>query len=177
MLKTRNHHISCIQMQTIYGWAMSQKLPVDGFKWKKYMLKFNEDFIKNYDEDSDKGYFFEVDIDYPKQLHDFHRNLPFLAETMKINKCNKLVCNLYDKNHYVLHIGALKQALDHGIIFLKVPKVIQFNQEAWLKEYVDINTKLKKQVKNNFEKDFFKLMNNPVFGKTMENVQKHRDIK
>ena len=95
---------------------------------------------------------------------------------MKINKCNKLVCNLYDKNNYVVHIRSLKQALDHGTL-KKVHKVIQFNQEAWLKEYIDMNTELIKQAKKDFEKDFFKLMNNSIFGKTMENVRNHRDIK
>ena len=81
----------------LYGWAMSQKLPVNSFKWKTNMLKFNEEFIKNYDEDSDKGYILEVDIEYPKDLDDLHSDLPFLPEKMKINKCNKLVCNMYDK--------------------------------------------------------------------------------
>ena len=106
-----------------------------------------------------------------------HSHLPFLAERMKINKCNKLVCNLYDKNNYVVHIRSLKQALNHGLLLKKVHRVIQFNQEAWLKEYIDMNTELRKQAKNAFEKDFFKLMNNSVFGKTMENVRRHRDIK
>ena len=96
---------------------------------------------------------------------------------MKINKCSKLVCNRYDKNNYVVHITSLKQALDHGLMLKKVHRVIQFNQEAWLKEYIDMNTELGKQAKNDFEKDFFKLMNNSVFGKTVENVRKHRDIK
>ena len=77
---------------------MSQKLPVNSFKWKTNMLKFHEEFIKNYDEDSDKGYILEVDVEYPKDLHDLHSDLPFLPEKMKINKCNKLVCNMYDKN-------------------------------------------------------------------------------
>ena len=81
------------------------------------MLKFNEDFITNYNEDSDKGYIFEVDVKYPKRHHNLYYDLPFLPEIMKINKCNKLVCNLYDKKNYAVHIRSLKQALDHGIIF------------------------------------------------------------
>ena len=95
---------------------------------------------------------------------------------MKINKCNKLVCNLYDKNNYVVHIRSLKQALNL-ILLKRVHRVVQFNQKAWLKEYTDMNTELRKQAKNDFEKVFFKLMDNSVFGKTMENVRKHGDIK
>ena len=141
------------------------------------MLKFNEYFVKNYDENSDKGYIHEVDVEYPKNLHDLHSDLPFLLERMKINQSSKLVSNLPDKNSYVVHIRLFKQALNHGLILKKVHRVIQFNQETWSKEYIDMNTELKKQAKYDFEKDFFKLMNNSVFGKTMENVRKHRDIK
>ena len=96
---------------------------------------------------------------------------------MKIGKCNKLVCSLYDKKDYVVHIRSLKQALNHGIILKKVHRVTQFNQKAWLKAYIDVNAELRKQAKNDFEEDFFKLMNNAVFGKTMENGRNHRDIK
>ena len=96
---------------------------------------------------------------------------------MKINQCYKLLCNLYDKNNYVVHVRSLNQILDHELILKKVYKVIQFNQEAWLKEYIEINTRLRTEAKNNFEKDFLKSMNSSVFGKTMENVRKHKDIK
>ena len=127
------------------------------------MLKFDKDFIKSYDEDSDKGYIFEVDVEYPKYLHVLYSDLPFLPERMKINKCSKLVCNLYDEKIYVVHIRTLKQALDHGLILKKVHRVIQFNQEACLKQYIDIDIELRKQTKIDFEKDFFKLLNNSVF--------------
>ena len=110
-------------------------------------------------------------------MHDLHSDLPFLPERMKINKCNKLVCNLYDKNNYVVHIRALKQALKHGLRLKKVHKAIAFYQEAWLIEYIDMNAKLRKQANNEFEKQIFNDINNYVFGKTMENVRKHRDIK
>ena len=96
---------------------------------------------------------------------------------MEVNKCKKLVCNLFNKKKYVVHINVLKQALNHGLKFKKIHRVIEFNQKAWLKPYVDMNTELKKAAKNDFEKDLFKLMNNSVFGKTMENIRKHRDIK
>ena len=96
---------------------------------------------------------------------------------MKIDKCKKLVCNLRNKKKYVVHIKSLKQALNHGLKLKKVHRIVEFNQQAWLKPYIDMNTELRKLVKNDFQKDFFKLMNNSVFGKTMENIRKHRDIK
>ena len=109
---------------------MSQKLPADGFKWKENISEFNEELIKNYDEDSNKGYILEVDIEYPRNLHDLHSDLPFLPERMKINKCSKLVCYLYDKNYCIVYIRPLKQALNQGLILKKFHRVIQFNQEA-----------------------------------------------
>ena len=154
---------------------MSQKLPLNDYC--RNMSKFSEELIKNYDEDSDKGYILEPDVKYPKNLHGLYEDLPFLPEKMKISKRKKLVSNFYDKKIYVVHIRSLKQALNHGLILKKVHRVIQFNQKAWLKPYIDMNTEKRKEAKNDFERDFFKLMNNAVFGETMENVRKHRDIK
>ena len=94
-------YIQYLDASNLYGWAMSQKLPVSGFKWEKDMPKFTEEFIKNYDEDSDKGYILEVDVKYLKQLHDLLSDLPFSPERMKIDKCKKLVCNLYNKEKYL----------------------------------------------------------------------------
>ena len=170
-------YIQYLDANNLYGLAMSQKLPVNDFKWINNVSKINEKFIKNYDEDSDGLYIFEVDVNYPKRLHYLQSDLPFFPEGMKIDKCKKLVCNLHDKKRYVLHIRLLKQALDYGLNLKKIHRVIEFNQKSWLKPYIDMNTEVRKIAKNDFEKDFFKLMNNTVFGKTMENVRKHRDIK
>ena len=134
-------------------------------------------FIKNCNENNDKGYILEVDIKYPKRLHELHSDLPFLSERMEVNKCKKLVCNLFNKKKYLAPINTLKQALNHGLKLKKVHRVIEFNQEAWLKPYIDMSTELRKAAKNDFEKDLFKLMNNSVFGKTMETIRKDRDIK
>ena len=159
---------------------MSKKLTVNGFKWldtSETSNKINEDFIKNYDENNGKGYILEVDVKYPKRLHKLHSDLPFLSERMEVNKCKKLVCNLFNKKKYVAHMNALKQALNHGLKLKKIHRVIEFNQEAWLTPYINMNTELRKVAKNDFEKDLFKLLNNSVFGKTMESIRKHRDIK
>ena len=138
--------------------------------------KINEELIKNYYENSKKGYILEVDVKYPKKLHDLHSDLPFLPKRIKIDKCKKLVRDLHNKKKYVVHIKSLKQALNHGLKLKRVHSIIEFNQKAWLKPYIDINTELRKLAKDDFEKDLFKLMNNAVFGKTMENIRKHRDI-
>ena len=170
-------YIQYLDANNLYGWAMSQKLPVNYFKWIEDTSKINENFIKNYDENNGKGYILEVDVKYPKRLHKLHSDLPFLPKRMKIDKCKKLVCNLLNKKKYVVHINSLKQALNHGLKFKKIHRVIEFNQKAWLKPYIDMNTELRKVADSDFEKDFYKLMNNAVFGKTMGNIRKHRDIK
>ena len=169
-------YIQYLDANYLYGWAMSKKLPVNGFKWidnnetaepsylersKKHVI--NEDFIKNYDENNYKGYIFEADVKYPKRSHELHSDLPFLSKRMEENKCKKLVCNLFNKKKYVAQINTLKQALNHELKLKKIHRVIEFNQEAWLKPHIDMNTELRKLAKNNFEKDLFKLMNNSVF--------------
>ena len=151
---TESSFLEYVDANNLYGWAMPQKLPVDNFKWikKDDLLKFDESVIKNYDKNSDKGYILEADVEFPKNLHKLHSDLPFLPERMKINKCSKLVCTVYDKENYVVHIRALKQALDHGLILKKVYRVIELRQEAWLKPYIDMNTELRKEAKNEIEK-------------------------
>ena len=100
-----------------------------------------------------------------------------MCEKMKINKVEKLVPNRRDKKNYVIHIRALDQALIHGLVLEHIHRAIEFNQSDWMKPYIDFNTQLRTLTTNNFEKDFFKLMNNSVCGKTMENIRKHRNIK
>ena len=169
-------YIQYLDANNLYGWAMSQILPVNNFKWVKDTSKKIEEFIKNYNENNKKGYILEVDVKYPNKLHDSHSDLPFLPKRMKINKCKKLICNLQNKKKYVVHIKSLKQALNRGLKLKKIYRIIEFNQKAWLKPYIDMNTEVRKLAKDDFEKDLFKLMNNAVFGKTMENITKHRDI-
>ena len=168
-------YIQYLDANNPYGWAMSKELPVNGFRWLE-INEINEEFIKNYNENDNKDFIIEVDVRYPKRLHKLHSDLPFLPKRMKIDKCNKLVCNLFNKKKYVVHINSLKQALNHGLKLKKTHTVIKFNQEEWLKPYIDMNTKLRKEAKNDFKKDLFKLMNNSVFRKTMENIRNHRDI-
>ena len=122
---------------------MSQKLPVDSFQLKKNASKFNKKFIRNYDEDRDKRYIFELDVKYPKSLHNFHSILLFLPKRMKIKKFNKVVCNWFDKKNYAVHMRALKQALNHSLVLKRVHRVIKFNQKAWLIPNIDVNNKLK----------------------------------
>ena len=139
---------------------MSQKLPVNSFDWVKDTSQFNEDFIENYNEESDEGYFLQVDVQYLEKLRELHNDLPFLPERMKSEKVERLVVNLYDKTEYVIHIRNLKQALNHGLVLRKVHRVIKCNPNAWLKPYIDMNTGLRKKAKNDFEKDFLKLIDN-----------------
>ena len=112
-------YLMYLDANNLYGWVMSQMLPINSFKWVKNLSKFNESFIKNYDENSDKWYILEVDVKYPKNLHKLHSDLPFLPERKKIKKWEKLVCTIQNKKNYVIDIRALKQALNHGLILKK----------------------------------------------------------
>ena len=115
-------YIQYLDANNLYGWAMTKKLPVNGFKW----IDNNE----TAEPVINKGYIFKADVKYPKKLHKLHSYLPFLSERMEINKCKKLVCNLYNKKKHIAHINTLKQALNHGLKFKKIHRVIEFNQEA-----------------------------------------------
>ena len=128
-------------------------------------------------ENNDYGAILEVYVEYPAMARIRYQDLSFLTKQKKIKKVHKLVTTLDDKERYIVYISALKQALDHGLKLKKVHRVIEFKQQAWLKPYIDKNNGLRKHAKNEFEKDLFKLMNKSVYGKTMEKVRNHRDIK
>ena len=189
------NYLQYLDANNLYGWAMSQPLPTGEFKWVDIEnlkggaseLKKTIDMMVRNSNNRGVGYLLEVDVKYPRELHDHHNDLPFMCEKIRVkglagagavlHGVEKLVPNLHDKKKYVIHVKALKQALDHGLVLEKIHRVIQFKQSAWMKEYIDFNTRLRTVAKNDFEKDFYKLMNNSVFGKMMENIRKHRDIK
>ena len=133
-----------MERKKLCEWAMFQRLPLDDTKWVEETCQFNEDLIKSYNDDCDEEYFLEVDVQYPENLHNLHNDLPFSPERMKIEKVEKLVANLHDKEEYVIDITNSKQALNRGLI---LKSVIKFNQNARLKPYIDMNTKLIKKQK------------------------------
>ena len=147
-------YIQYCDVNNLYGLAMSQKIPVTNCEWVKDNPQYNENFIKSYNEESDEVYFLEVDVQYLENLHEHHNALPFLPERMKIDKVEKLAANLHDQTEYVIHIRNLKQASNYKLILKKVHKVIKFNQNTWLKPYIDINADVRKKAKNDFVKDF-----------------------
>ena len=130
----------------------SRKLPVSGFKWVEDTSQLSKDFIENFNEDSDEVYFLEVDVQSLENLHNFHNDIYFLPEKMKIQKIKKLVGNLHNKTEYAMTIRNLKQALRHGLVLEKVHRVTKVNQKAWIKSYIDRNTEIRKKTKNDFEK-------------------------
>ena len=144
----KNKESSCLQyldVNNLYGWAMQQKLPVNNFEWIKDISQFNEDFIEDFNEESEKEYFLKLDVQCTEKTHGFHNDLSFLPKTMKIEKFEKLVANFRDKAEYVIHIRILKQTLNHGLVLKKVHRVIKFNQNVWLKPYIDMSRDIRKQ--------------------------------
>ena len=169
-------YISYLDANNLYGWAMSQPLPVGNFEWmsEEELSKARSRGLKNWRNHS---CILEVDLEYPKELHDLHNNYPLAPERLKIGGVAKLIPNLYDKKNYVVHHKTLTQCESLGLKITKIHRGIKFEESAWLKPYIDLNTELRKNAKNDFEKDFFKLMNNSVFGKTMENIRNRVDIR
>ena len=165
-------YITYLDANNLYGWAMCKPLPTRDFKW------MDDDELtswKNYG--SSNACILEVDLEYPKELHDLHNDYPLAPERLVLGKVEKLVPNLNDKIKYVIHYENLKLYESLGLKITKIHRGIKFEESTWLKQYIDLNTNLRANVNNEFEKDFFKLMNNSVFGKTMENIRNRVDIR
>ena len=197
--EVESSYLIYLDANNLYGWAMSQSLPVGDFKWiPSEDFEDPEDFIlENYTNDTRKGVILEVDLEYPEELHDLHNDYPLAPEKILITddmlskyckdlkdsenissgRVHKLVPNLRNKEKYVLHYRNLQLYLSLGMKLTKIHRVLEFTQRPWMKRYIDFNTEKRKMAKNSFEKDFFKLMNNSVFGKTMENLRKRSNIK
>lgn len=171
-------HILYMDATNLYGYAMTSMLPLGDFEWLT-----NEELdainVEALDDDGDMGYIFEVDLEYPKDLHDLHNDFPFCAEHVipPHSKYSKLIPNLTDKRNYIIHYTTLKQCIQHGLILHKIRRGIKFTQSRWLKKYIDFNTLKRNEATNEFFKQFYKLMVNSIFGKTMENVENRLNIK
>ena len=171
-------YLMYVDANNLYGCAMSQKLPVHSFKWmtdKEIENIFNNQIVQVWER---TPCILEVDLEYPEDLHDLHNDYPLCPERVECDKgVKKLIPNLRHKNNYVVHYKTLMQYLNLGMELKKIHRGIKFIECDFLKPYIDMNTNLRTKAKNNFEKDFFKLMNNSVFGKTMENIRNRVNIK
>ena len=167
--------IQYFDANNLYGWAMSQILPTRGFKWMDINIPSVLKLLEK--KDTKIGYIFEVDLEYPQSLWEEHNDYLLAPERIKMGNVDKLISSFLPKTHYVLHYKNLKQYLEEGMILKKVHRGIKFNQSCWMEPYIRKNTELRKEAKNAFEKDFFKLMNNSVFGKTIENIRKRQNVK
>ena len=166
--KRATKYITYLDANNLYGWAMCKPLATHGFKW------MDDDELTSWKK---HACILEVDLEYPKQLHDLHNDYPLAPERLVLGKVEKLVPNLNDKTKYVLHYENLKLYESLGLKITKIHRGIKFEESPWLKKYIDLNTDLRSKANNEFEKDFFKLMNNSVFGKTMENIRNRVDIR
>src|SRR5690606_13083739 len=194
-----NIYILPVDANNLYGGCLQMKLPHSDFKWeniKEYYLNDNEinvEKILNINVDDDRGYIFEVDLIIPKELHDYFNDYPPAPENiigefspiiskqikdlkLKTIKCKKLIPNLYDKKNYVTHIKNLQLYIKLGLKINKIRRILSFKQEAYFKDYIQFNTNKRKIAKSDFEKDFYKALNNMLFGKTMEDIRKHRSF-
>ncbi|XP_065663390.1 uncharacterized protein LOC136085805 [Hydra vulgaris] len=161
-------YIRYLDANNLYEWAMSKPHPTHNFKW------MNDEELKNWKSIS---CILEVDLEYPENLHDAHNGYPLSSERLKIDKVEKLVPNLNHKKNYIIHYENLKLYERLGMKLSKIHRGIKFKDSAWLSKYFEINTNLRAKATNNFEKEFFKLMNNSVFGKTMENIENRVDVR
>ena len=160
--------ITYLDANNLYGWAMMKPLPVGDFKWME------EKELKHW---KDTPCILEVDLEYPRDLHDLHNDYPLAPERLKIKNVEKLIPNLWDKEKYIVHHENLKLYEELGLKVKKIHRGIKFREEPWMRSYIELNTRLRANGKIDFEKDFFKLMNNSVFGKTMENIRNRVDVK
>ena len=158
-----------LDASNLYGWAMSQPLPVEEFEW---MSQKDLQNWENFVEEEGKGCILEVDLLYPKELHDDHNDFPLAPEILMLGKVEKLTQNLRDKEGMVLHGRNLARYLSLGMKLKTIRRGISFKERPFMKCYIDKNTELRAKGKTKFEKEFFKLMNNSVFGKTIENLRK-----
>ena len=166
--KRSTKYITYLDANNLYGWAMCKPLPTHDFEW------MDDDELMSWKK---HACILEVDLEYPKELHDLHNDYPLAPERLVLGKVEKLVPNLNDKIKYVIHYENLKLYENLGLKITKIHRGIKFEESTWLKQYIDLNTNLRANANNEFEKDFFKLMNNSVFGKTMENIRNRVDIK
>ena len=177
----KSSFIQYLDANNLYGWAMSQNLPTHGFKQitnitVEKVMEILEKTNNSMANTGKKGYIFEVDLEYPPKLWDLHNDYPLAPETMKVDGVEKLICHFKPRKNYVIHYRALRQCLELGMKITAVHRGISFYQSPWMEPYIRKNTELRKCAANNFEKDFFKLMNNSVFGKTIENIRKRQNI-
>lgn len=173
-----SEYLMYLDANNLYGWAMSEHLPSGEFEWVSNELLEVLD-VNKISDTSPIGYFLEVDLEYPQSIHDFHNDLPFCAENKAVgdSKYRKLIADLTPKRKYQIHYRVLKQCLKNGLILTKIHRALKFVQSPWLKQYIDLNNYHRTMAKNAFEKDFFKLLNNSVYGKTMENIHKRKNVK
>ena len=168
-------YIQYLGANNLYGWAMSQPLPTHGFRWKKDLTVDSViDLLEN--RKTNKRYIFEVDLDCLSELWNKHNDYPLAPERMVVNGVDKLIGSFKPRSHYVVHYRNLKQYLEMGMRLTAVHRGISFYQSPWMAPYISKNTEIRKAAANSFEKDFFKLMNNSVFGKTIENIRKRQNV-
>lgn len=173
-----NNYLVYLDCNNLYGYAMCSYLPYADFRLlnEEQCSQLN---ILSVPDDNEYGYILEVDLEYPETLHDAHNDLPFCAQNFipPGSKHKKLIPNLHDKYKYVIHYVHLKTCLNHGLRLKRIRKAITFKQSPFLKQYIDLNTKLRQNSQSSFEQDFFKLLNNSIFGKTLEDTERRVDVK
>ena len=190
-------YIMYLDANNLYGYAMSESLPVGGFKFLSAQ-EIQEFKLEECDADGETGYILDVDLEYPEDLHDLHNDYPLAPESFEVSSklhspyakkllqklgrkpcgpTRKLIPNLHDKENYVVHYRNLQFYVAQGLKVRKIHKILKFEQKPWLASYIALNTNKRKSAKSTFEKDFYKLMNNSLFGKTMESLRKRIDVK